>query len=98
MTSVQAQSSFDTQSGKLEAQGDIGRSVKDFLDYLKVEAGLAKNTILAYGRDLKSFMAYCTSQRISRLKQIKPALIQNICNCSAGPKRAKARLSDILPL
>ena len=54
----------------------LGRSVKDFLDYLKVEAGLANNTIMAYGRDLKGFLKYCDTQNVSRLQQIKPALIQ----------------------
>jgi len=96
MTSVQAQSSFDTQNGKLEAQSYIGRSVKEFLDYLKVEAGLAKNTILAYGRDLKSFLAYCTSQRISRLKQIKPALIQKYLQVLSRAEKSESSIKRCL--
>ncbi len=55
----------------------LGRIVKDFLDYLAVEAGLSNNTVLAYGRDLKSFLKYCKSNKISRLQQINPTLIQN---------------------
>jgi len=55
----------------------LGRSVRDFLNYLTVEAGLAQNTILAYARDLKSFLNYCKSSKINNLHQIKPALIQN---------------------
>ena len=55
----------------------LGQSVRDFLDYLIVEAGLAENTILAYGRDLRSFLKYCKSNKISQIQQIKPALIQN---------------------
>ncbi|MFZ0034643.1 MAG: site-specific tyrosine recombinase [Sedimentisphaerales bacterium] len=55
----------------------LGREAKDFLNYLTVEAGLASNTILAYGRDLADFLEYCKSSKISRLNQIKPALIQN---------------------
>jgi len=38
----------------------LGQSVRSFLNYLTVEAGLANNTILAYGRDLKSFLKYCS--------------------------------------
>ena len=34
----------------------LGRSIKQFLDYLTVEAGLSVNTILAYGRDLNEVM------------------------------------------
>ncbi|MHC4285916.1 MAG: tyrosine-type recombinase/integrase, partial [Planctomycetota bacterium] len=70
MSSVQLQSS----SEKLVSL-PLGQSVRDFLDYLIVEAGLSNNTILAYGRDLKSFLVYCKSQNISRLQHIKPALI-----------------------
>jgi len=55
----------------------LGQAVKDFLDYLTVEGGLSGNTVLAYGRDLKSFLEYCRSRKISQLKQIKPVLIQN---------------------
>ncbi len=55
----------------------LGRSVKDFLDYLTVEAGLSPNTILAYGRDLKGFLKHCNANKITSLQQIKPALIQN---------------------
>ncbi len=55
----------------------LGRNVKDFLDYLTVEAGLCNNTILAYGRDLRAFLEYCKSKEVSGLQQIKPAVIQN---------------------
>ncbi len=55
----------------------LGSQAKDFLDYLTVEAGLAGNSILAYGRDLTGFLEYCKSNKISRLNQIKPTLIQN---------------------
>jgi len=55
----------------------LGEHVKDFLNYLAVEAGLAKNTVLAYGRDLISFLKYCESGKISELRQITPALIQS---------------------
>ena len=71
MSSVQLQSS----SEKLVSL-PLGQSVRDFLDYLIVEAGLSNNTILAYGRDLKSFLVYCKSQNVRRLQHIKPALIQ----------------------
>jgi len=54
----------------------LGQSVKDFLNYLAIEAGLSENTILAYGRDLRGFLEYCKTNKISRLGQIKPVLIQ----------------------
>lgn len=55
----------------------FGNVVKNFLDYLCVEAGLSTNTILAYGRDLKSFLEYCQSRNVIELNQIKPPLIHD---------------------
>jgi len=55
----------------------IGQSVKNFLTYLTVEAGLAENTILAYGRDMTAFLMYCKSSNIKNLQQIQPPVIQN---------------------
>ena len=55
----------------------LGRTAKDFLDYLTVEAGLSENTILAYGRDLAAFLENCRSENVSKLKQLKPSMIQN---------------------
>ncbi|MBN1391702.1 MAG: tyrosine recombinase XerD [Sedimentisphaerales bacterium] len=72
MASVQIQS-----VGEKLLSLPLGEQAKGFLDYLTVEAGLANNTILAYGRDLTGFLEYCKSNKIHRLNQIKPALIQN---------------------
>jgi integrase/recombinase XerD len=55
----------------------LGQDVKNFLSYLTVEAGLSENTVLAYGRDLKSFLEYCKSINIKHLSRIKPAIIQD---------------------
>jgi len=55
----------------------LGGYAKAFLDYMTVEAGLASNTIMAYGRDLKSFLEYCKSSGVDELSQVKPALIQS---------------------
>mgnify|MGYP003462591466 CR=1 FL=1 len=40
--------------------------VKDFIHYLTIEKGLAKNTLVSYERDLKSYMKY-----ISKVEQIQ---------------------------
>jgi integrase/recombinase XerD len=72
MASVQVQS-----VGEKLLSLPLGEQAKRFLDYLTVEAGLANNTILAYGRDLTGFLGYCRTNKIRRLSQIKPALIQN---------------------
>jgi len=54
----------------------IGDLVRDFLGYLSVEAGLAENTILAYGRDLRDFLLYCKQSKVRQIKMIKPAVVQ----------------------
>ena len=54
----------------------LGQMVRDFLNYLTIEAGLSENTVLAYGRDLKSFLEYCETEEVKSLDQLKPAIIQ----------------------
>ena len=71
MSSVQT----ETVSKKLLSL-PLGSIVKDFLNYLTVEAGLAQNTILAYGRDLKSFLEFCKSEDIDNLQKLTPRIVQ----------------------
>ncbi|HPB68532.1 MAG TPA: site-specific integrase, partial [Candidatus Omnitrophota bacterium] len=33
--------------------------IDDFISFLSVERGLADNTLLAYRRDLESYLSYC---------------------------------------
>ncbi len=54
----------------------LGSFVKGFLDYLRVEAGLANNTILGYGRDLKGFLEYCRRGGIKGMDELTPVFIQ----------------------
>jgi integrase/recombinase XerD len=74
----------------------LGQTVKDYLDYLVVEAGLSNNTVLAYGRDLRSFLVYCKSQRVSRLQQIKPALIQKYMRVLSQAERSESSIKRCL--
>jgi integrase/recombinase XerD len=55
----------------------LRQEVRDFLNYLTVEAGLSDNTVLGYGRDLKSFLEYCKVNNVSELQRIEPVLVQN---------------------
>ena len=55
----------------------LGHQIKSFLNYLTVEAGLAENTILAYGRDLRDFQKYCKICDVNHLQKIHPTIIQN---------------------
>ena len=74
----------------------LGRNVKDFLDYLTVEAGLSDNTILGYGRDLKDFLEYCKSNGIKRLQQINPSVIQQYMVLLSRSNKAESSIKRCL--
>ena len=44
--------------------------IDDFISFLAVERGLADNTLLAYRRDLESYLAYCDQAGVKGLRQI----------------------------
>ena len=85
MPSVQTQ----TIANKLD-ELPLGRLVRDFLGYLTVEGGLSDNTIQGYGRDLRDFLEFCKSGKVSEIKQITPALIQKYMIMLAKGDRAEA--------
>ena len=74
----------------------LGQNLKGFLDYLTVEAGLAKNTVLAYGRDLRSFLKYCKSNNTNQIRQIKPALIQNYLRVLTQEQKSESSIKRSL--
>lgn len=53
---------------------ELGRpfrnGLRDFLDALRVEAGLARNTVVAYRRDLEGFLGWCREHGRERFDQI----------------------------
>ncbi len=55
----------------------MGQLVRDFLAYLRIEAGLAENTTLAYGRDMVFFLKYCNNNNLKKIENIDPLLIQD---------------------
>lgn len=68
----------------------FGETVEQFLNYLTVEAGLSENTVLAYGRDLRSFLEYCESTKTSRLKQLQPSLIYKYIRAMSSRNMAES--------
>ena len=91
MSSVQTQSVTDKVLTL-----PLGRNVKDFLNYLTVEAGLADNTILAYGRDLKKFLEHCKSNNVNSLQQIKPAIIRSYMRILTAENRGESSIKRSL--
>ncbi|MHC4292783.1 MAG: site-specific tyrosine recombinase XerD [Planctomycetota bacterium] len=74
----------------------LGQLAKDFLNYLTVEAGLAQNTILAYGRDLRAFLKHCKSSNIKSLKKLKPAVVQQYLQLLGRKQRSEASVKRTL--
>ncbi|GLK64317.1 tyrosine recombinase [Paracoccus kondratievae] len=81
-------------SGRL---GDQGR-ISAFLDAQAAEAGAARNTLLAYGRDLKDFSDWLTAHDQSLLTVTREGIEDYLSHCNAqGLSRATRarRLSAI---
>ena len=53
----------------------MGELTNEFLNYLIVEAGLAHNTVLAYGRDLVGFLEFCQSRKVIEISNLQPEVI-----------------------
>lgn len=51
--------------------------INEFMNHLSVERGLAKNTLLAYGRDLEKYTEYLTGQGVKSQAQIKREHVSN---------------------
>lgn len=49
--------------------------VQRYLDFLKVEKGLSRNTLAAYGTDLALFLCFLHERKLSSLKRVDPPLI-----------------------
>ena len=66
----------------------LGGPAVEFLDYLVVEAGLAENTVLAYGRDLRDFLEFCEDKAgIGDIGAVTPRWVQKyLCEVAQGPK------------
>ena len=76
------------------------QALKDYLAYLKIERGLAQNTILSYQRDLEQFYVYLKDMEITSLKMVDKYCLRNymvyleqkgICKTSRARKTAALR-------
>ncbi|MCK4649494.1 site-specific integrase, partial [bacterium] len=57
----------EKKSKKVGAGGEMKELVEKFLNYLSVERGLAQNTLLSYGSDLKKYIAFLRKSHILTL-------------------------------
>ena len=91
MVSIQIQTLQDKLGPKA-----LGITVRGFLDYLAVEAGLSDNTILAYGRDLTGFVKYCNLLQVNKIEQITPKVIYSYLHRLGKEKKSESSISRAL--
>ena len=83
---------LETLKNRLTAAG-LGQTVRSFLDYLRVEAGLSENTILAYGRDLVAFAKYCNLQHVKKIDQVQPETVYRYMHTLSAEGRAESSIN-----
>ncbi|HEG43051.1 MAG TPA: site-specific tyrosine recombinase XerD [Phycisphaerales bacterium] len=81
---------------KLRSFGPLGLTVCAFLDYLNIEAGLAENTILAYGRDLARFTEHCLSEGVRTIEKVQPTVIYAYLHKISKAGKAETSISRAL--
>ncbi|MEW6364317.1 MAG: site-specific tyrosine recombinase XerD [Acidobacteriota bacterium] len=68
--------------------------LRDFLEYLRLERGVAHNTLIAYQRDLRRYAAFLTRRRIDVLSAGRDAIVEFVrtVRSSGLSPRSSARL------
>jgi integrase/recombinase XerD len=74
----------------------LGTEVTRFLDYLTLEAGLAANTALAYGRDLLGFCEFCQTVKIPNIAKLEPTHIYQFLKKISSHGKAETSISRAL--
>lgn len=73
--------------------------VQRYLDFLKVEKGLAKNTLAAYGADLSLFTAYLSKRKITSLKEVGPPdVLNHLMNLSDQSLKSRSIARHLIAL
>ncbi len=62
----------DAQVTQAPPTAALTRALRGYLDHLAVERGAARNTLLAYRRDLERYLLYCAANGIDSVDQIQP--------------------------
>jgi integrase/recombinase XerD len=81
-------------AGERALPAALERGLTDFLEALRVEAGAARNTLLAYRRDLEAFLDWCAEhERIARWQDIRPETIVSHLNACRDAGAAEASVA-----
>ena len=72
----------------------LDQAVDLFLDHTRIERGLARNSVLAYGRDLAAFRRFCETVALDDATLVEPGHVVDFLVTLAGRKlsvRTQAR-------
>ncbi len=67
--------------------------IEPFMHYLRIECGLAANTIISYRRDLKKFDRYCRQNGLDAVDRISPLVVQEYARFLAEDKLSTASIA-----
>lgn len=62
----------DSESEIPEPSAALRSALRGYLDHLAVERGVARNTLLAYRRDLERYLGFCAVHGLSAVADIRP--------------------------
>ncbi len=61
--------------GEVDPSPALRSALRGYLDHLAVERGVARNTLLAYGRDLERYLVFCARSGVDTVSDIQPGLV-----------------------
>jgi integrase/recombinase XerD len=70
--------------------------IKEFINYLSVEKGLAENSLFAYGSDLRKYAGFLTRKKISSLDQVNRTHVTQFLFDEKEKKQAAASIARAL--
>lgn len=78
---------------------EIERWVDPYINHLIVEKGLAAKTIEAYSTDLHAFLAFCTSQRITKFEEADiTAILKYLIELRKSGRGARTRARHLVSI
>ena len=71
--------SVEIAAARSKAQAEpsvaLRSALRGYLDHLAVERGVARNTLLAYRRDLERYLMFCAGNGVEQVTDVQPGLV-----------------------
>ena len=82
----------------MRGSSSAGSVLSEFLDYLAVERGLSRNTILAYGRDIEQLLAFLNRERtlwIGATEELLARFVRSRSRAGASARSTARQVSAV---